>query len=127
MRNAMVFDELRQKDLEREMIFSSISSFICRFSVDGKLEWCNSPRLLQEVLGVAERGGVDLAAARPRLVHAARADAQPLAPARLGGGVEGVVVRREEDDLVRRHVTVHAVQDAIDLVIAARPFGGFGA
>ena len=54
MRNAMVFDELRQKDLEREMIFSSISSFICRFSVDGKLEWCNSPRLLQEVLGVAE-------------------------------------------------------------------------
>ena len=54
MRNAMVFDDLRQKDAEREMIFSSISSFICKFSVNGMLEWSNSPKLLEQALGVPE-------------------------------------------------------------------------
>jgi hypothetical protein len=36
------------------MIFSSISSFICKFSLDGRLEWCNAPSELQQLLGVSD-------------------------------------------------------------------------
>ena len=54
MRNAMVFDEMRQREIEREMIFSSISSHIIKVSTDGRLEWCNAPRQLEKALGVKE-------------------------------------------------------------------------
>ena len=52
MRNAMIFDELRVKDAEREMMLSSISSFICRFSNEGFMEWCNLPEQLEGVFGI---------------------------------------------------------------------------
>ena len=55
MRNAMNIDDLRYRDAERQMIFSSISSHICRFAANGTLEKCYTPpEALEAVLGVTE-------------------------------------------------------------------------
>ena len=54
MRNAMAFDEMREKEAERHEIFSSISSFICKFDMGGSLKWCNAPKQLEGLLGCRE-------------------------------------------------------------------------
>ena len=54
MQNAMTFDDLREKEETTSHILSSISSYICKFSTDGVLEWCNQPEQLVKVVGADE-------------------------------------------------------------------------